>query len=168
MVRPVTIHEKPIFVPYVCIQCGLGGPPRTWFVDLGFALDHYFNTGNTACYLCNECYSNMTDSVGRLLHQFLQDRAAWQGEVEPTYEWAEEHDIREPESSGSISGNEGDTESSTGATSGSDGNDQDTESNDSESEPTDSGDANSTDDSSSTGSGQSSNLSASFGSGSVS
>lgn len=151
MVRPITIHEKPIFVPYVCIQCGLSGPPREWFVDLGFAVDHYFQTDNAAVYLCNECYFNLTDSVSKLLFTFRQEHARWSGDdaVAPSYAWTESgtSDIREPESNGSDTIPDGNTEEPTGATSSTDGNDQDTESDDSEPESSDSGDADSVDDS---------------------
>ena len=139
--RPITIHERPIFVPYVCIQCGLGGAPRTWFVDLGFAIDHYFNTGNNAIYLCNECYNNLTVSVGRVLQQFMKEREAWRGEEQPSYNWVEQHDVREPESIGSDSGSEKSTEIPTGVDSSSDTDDSNTEHDDSESEQPDSSDA---------------------------
>lgn len=149
MVRPVTIHEKPIFVPYVCIQCGLGDKPREWFVDLGFAIDHYFQTDNAAVYLCNECYFNITDSVGKLLNTYRQDHARWSGEetVTPSYAWMEgTNDIRESES-GPDSVPPGYVEIPTGTDSSSDGNDQDSESDDSEPESPDSGDADTIDDS---------------------
>ena len=149
MVRPVTIHEKPIFVPYVCIQCGLGGPPRDWFVDLGFAIDHYFQADNAAVYLCNECYFNITDSVGRLLYQFRQDHIKWSGEesVAPSYAWEESGNVgRESTEPDTVP--PGYAEIPTGTDTGTDGNDQDTESDDSEPESPDSGDADSADDSS--------------------
>lgn len=166
MPRPLTIHEKPVFVPYVCIQCGLGEGRREWFVDLGFAIDAYFDTNNQAIYLCNECFNNMTLEVGRLLQVFRKDHEKWEGE-EPTYHWFEGqelNDIRESESVGSTGGIEGTPEDSTGVDSSSDGNDQDTEPNDSEPESTDSGDANSVDDSDSDESARKT-ITASFGEG---
>ena len=149
MVRPITLHEKPVFVPYVCIQCGLGEGRREWFLDLGFAIDHYFDTNNQAIYLCNECYNNLTLEVGRLVSVFRKDHEKWEGE-EPTYHWFEGqelNDIREPESGIQNTGNDGTPEESTGAIASSDRNDQDTEPNDSEPESTDSGDADTIDDS---------------------
>lgn len=139
MAKPFVVMEKPIFIPYVCIQCGVGDGRREWYVDLGFSIDHFLDTDSVAVYLCNECYVSMTMDVGRLISQFRKEHEKWQG-AEPTYEWARQHDDRRFESTGSIEG-------STSVDSGTDGNDQDAESNDSESESSDSGDANPVDDS---------------------
>jgi hypothetical protein len=141
--------------PYVCIQCGVGAGGREWFVDLGFSIDHYFDTANNAVYLCNECYHGMTLDVGRLLINFRKDHEKWNSGEAPTYSWMEEHyskkevegDVREPQSIGSDSGVAEDQPIPTGISDGSDRNNQDTESDDSKSESTDSGDAVATDDS---------------------
>lgn len=158
MVRPFVVLENPTFPPYVCIQCGVGHGRREWFVDLGLALDHYFNTDNAAVYLCNECYFDMVSEVGKLVQKFRKDHEKWNTEEEPSYDWIEKQDDERGRNSDQListtSGSEGATEEPTGVDSSSNGNDQDTEPNNSEPEPTDSGDANSTDDSSSDGSGE--------------
>lgn len=146
MVRPVTLHEKPIFVPYVCIQCGLGEGRRDWFVDLGFAIDHYFDTNNQAIYLCSECFNNLTLEVSRLVLIFRKEHEKWEGE-EPTYNWMDNNDVRESESGKPVFGSEGNPEEPTGVDPSSDGNDQDSEPDDSEPELTDSGYADTVDDS---------------------
>ena len=157
MVRPLTIHEKPIFVPYVCIQCGLGEGRREWFLDLGFAIDNYFSVDNQAIYLCNECYNDMTLTVGRLIQTFRQDHEKWNSEEIPTYSWANDNmeveeevnssDVRESEPIGPDAVPPGYVDLNEGTDSSTDGNDQDSESDDPEPELTDSGDAESIDDS---------------------
>ncbi len=162
MVRPYTIQDKPSMVPYTCIRCGVGQGRREWFVDLGWAIDHYFDTGNQAIYLCNECFGDMTVTVGRLVQTFRKDHEKWNSEQEPTYEWAGVHDVRESESGESDSGVAGNQLVASTTGSSSDRDDQDSEPDNSESEQPDSGDANATDDGSSDGTGP---LKISFGTG---
>jgi hypothetical protein len=153
MPRPYLIVEKPIMTPYVCIQCGLGGPPREWFVDLGFAVDHYFDVNTQAVYLCNECYHNMSLDIGRLLIKFRADHEKWESGEAPSYSWLENQvqkrndDVRESESGEQNSGT-GEAQQLDATTPvGTDRDDQDSEPDDSEPESSDSGDADSTDDS---------------------
>ena len=149
MPRPYLIVERPIMTPYVCIQCGLGGPPREWFVDLGFAVDHYFDVNTQAVYLCNVCYHNMSLDIGRLLLKFRAEHEKWESGERPSYSWIEGqlNDIREPESGEQDPGTGEDQSVDAGTLAGANGNDQDTEPDDSEPEPTDSGDADTVDDS---------------------
>ncbi|MET0787530.1 MAG: hypothetical protein ABWY25_12595 [Paenisporosarcina sp.] len=147
MVRPITIHEKPNFIPFVCIQCGVGEGRREWFLDLGFAIDHYFDVDNQAIYLCNECYSNLTTTVSRLLMDFRKEHAKWVGSEKPTYNWIEDHDVRESEPIGPDAVPPGYVDLNEGTDTGTDGNDQDPEPDDSEPESPDSGDADTIDDS---------------------
>jgi hypothetical protein len=149
MPRPYFIVEKPIMAPYVCIQCGVGGPPREWFVDLGFAVDHYFDVNTQAVYLCNECYHAMTLDIGRLLLQFRKDHERWDSGEQPTYNWLKDQldDVRESQSGEQDLGTGEDQQLDAATTVGTDGNDQDPEPDDPEPESSDSGDADSTDDS---------------------
>lgn len=150
------IYERPIFYPYVCIRCGVNGPPREWFVDLNFSIDHYFNTDNHAVYLCNECYMNTTQDISKLIQSFRKEHEKWESDEEPTYNWLERNnDVRESESSGSDSGIDESESFDAAASRSADRNDQDPESDNPEPESTDSGDADSTDDSGSDGSGES-------------
>lgn len=133
--RPVTIMEKPTFHPYVCISCGLGGPPREWFVDIGIDLDAYFNPVlNGTVYFCNECWNSVHVNVSRQMQQWQKEHEAWSGidSVEPTYRWEN-------------SGSRGTSDSGEPL----DGNDQGAEPDDTESEYPDTSDADSTDDTSS-------------------
>jgi len=154
MPRPYQIYQKPIMVPYVCIQCGVGGPPREWFVDLGFAVDHYFDVNTQAVYLCNECYHSMTLDISRLLQQFRMEHEKWDSGEKPTYSWMEKnYDIREPVPTGQVSGDAESEQFDATVASGSDRDDQDAEPNDPEPESSDSGDADSIDDSDSDATG---------------
>ena len=163
MARPYQVMQRPIFTPYVCIQCGVGEGRREWFVDLGLPIDQYFNMDNHAIYLCNECYNGMTLDIGRLIVQFRHDHEKWEGGETITYTLFKESqdDVRESESGEQNSGVGEDQLVDATTTSSSDRDDQDTEPNDSEPEPTDSGDAESVDDSDSD---ESTNLSVKFGS----
>jgi hypothetical protein len=148
MGRPYQIFEKPIMIPYVCIQCGVGAGQREWFLDLGFAIDHYFDTDNIAVYLCNECYHGMTLEVGRLLQKFRIDHEKWDSAEKPSYSWMEAQlDVRESKSVGQDSGVAEDQRVDATTTPSTDRDDQDSESNNPEPESSDSGDAESTDDS---------------------
>lgn len=129
--RPVTIREKPNFHPYVCIVCGVGGPPREWFVDIGIDLDNHFNPViDGTVFFCNECWNSVQVNVARQIQVWRTDREAWKAEdsVEPTYRW---------ENSG-----RGIAQSSEPV----DGNDQSSEPDDTESEYPDSSNADTTDD----------------------
>jgi len=68
------VMKKPTYPPYVCIVCGLGDKPRKWFVDLEFQLDTHFNPVlNGAVYLCNECWVNLVETVGREIERSKLD-----------------------------------------------------------------------------------------------
>ena len=148
MGRPYQVLEKPVMIPYVCIQCGVGAGQRDWFVDLGFTIDHYFDVDNMAIYLCNECYHGMTLEVGKLLQKFRLDHEKWDSEEPPSYTWMEEHrDVRESESGIQDNGTPRDESFDAATVTGANRDDQDSEPDDSESESSDSGDADSVDDS---------------------
>ena len=91
--RPVTVMAKPTFNPYVCVNCGVGGPPRLWFIEFGINLDLYFNPVNEGnVYYCNECWEDLARQVAKNIQIFLHDTMPWTGNgfIRPTYQKKEE------------------------------------------------------------------------------
>jgi hypothetical protein len=164
MPRTIVITEKPIYHPYACIQCGLNGPPREYFIDLGFV--HSVFIADFNIYLCNECWPNLSNAVSSEVSKWQVTHADWDSPeaVYPTYEWEGTLNFEEVTSkgidhvggeSGSVSGQQStDTEQTSEGTTltvpgfgeGDNRDNQDAEPNDSESEHPDSVDATTDDD----------------------
>jgi hypothetical protein len=97
MARPVVISERPTYYPYSCVQCGLNGPPREYFIDLGFVHQVFIPDFNL--YLCNECWPSLATSVSNEITKWQMAHADWDSPeaVLPTYEWEEKLKIETEE-----------------------------------------------------------------------
>jgi hypothetical protein len=129
--RPVFISERPNFIPYTCIVCGLGGPPRTYFIDLGFDIDaKYMAINDGGVYLCNECFRNKIDEAEMRIVEWTQEHdLTYRGEdrVDASYEWTKNLDLSTVEAQHGI----GDFTKSDGNDQSASGDDQESESDDS-------------------------------------
>lgn len=97
MVRPVQLMPRPVFPPYVCAQCGVGGgDSREWFIDIGvdnnMALDL---RDQGAIYFCNICALNFITDVNRLNTAWLHEHRPFDGDnyTPPSFAWQENIDL---------------------------------------------------------------------------
>lgn len=87
-----TVMLSPVYPPYCCIVCGVGGRNRKWFADLNLAIDNYFNPVNDgAIYVCNECWDGMVRAVGHQAQVLMLGQEPWDSRIEITY--AEEGEL---------------------------------------------------------------------------
>jgi hypothetical protein len=62
--RPVLLMERPVFIPYTCAVCGVGGGAREWFIDIGIDNDASVDLRSQgAIYFCNICVFNFITEV---------------------------------------------------------------------------------------------------------
>ena len=97
MARPVFIHDRPHLFPNICVVCGLSGPPRLYFVDLGLQIPAQFQViQDGALYFCNECYKNKTEEADRVIQAWEVDHdLTYKGSnrVDHSFEWKRNLDL---------------------------------------------------------------------------
>lgn len=86
MVRPVQLLERPLFLPFTCAHCGVGGgKDREWFIDLGIDNEIALDLRDQgAVYLCNICIFNFMNEVNSLAARWQEEHGDnGRGIVEP-------------------------------------------------------------------------------------
>ena len=144
--RPVTLYQKPPFPPYVCISCGVGEPPRKWFIDIGLSLDYHFNPVNDGTiFFCDECWNNVRVQTERCINNWVYENEAWDSpdRVAASFKWKDDlekvtpNDVRGSESGITEPVATGELSTGTGTDSSSERDSESTEFIDADDEPDD-------------------------------